>query len=87
MLPEWLIGIENPYRRADAPRDPWPQLILHYADGREPCNCGQAYYDAEGRCKHGCEANQFAVKEDIARRVLANLGIAAERPPLEPYKP
>lgn len=25
-------------------RTPWERLVEHFADGRTPCNCGEAYY-------------------------------------------
>lgn len=66
----------------------WKKLILRYADGRPICNCGEAYYspcghgiDSSGKrrtdmlaCRGGCSANLTAVMEDIATRVLAELG-------------
>lgn len=67
----------------------WEALIRRYADGRPICNCGRAYYATDGEytrypamtthhdgyyCKHGCHANQYSVKDDIAARVLADLG-------------
>lgn len=65
----------------------WKQLVLRYADGRPPCNCGDAWYypcgvgiDAEGHarkdmlaCKHGCSANIIAAKHEIAARMWAEI--------------
>lgn len=72
----------------------WMKLIERYANGREICNCGCAYYAPIGSvyytldgkkkyhesraCQYGCQANQYAVKEDIAQHVLAELGAACE---------
>jgi hypothetical protein len=55
--------------------DDWSELIERYADGRKLCNCRQAYYDENGQCKHGCQANQYNLKDEIARRVLEELAI------------
>jgi hypothetical protein len=49
----------------------WQKLILRFADGRQPCNCGNAYYNAEGRCAYGCSANAIEAREEIARRIEA----------------
>jgi len=65
----------------------WQELVKRYADGRPICNCGEAYYtpcghgiDGDGRkrtdiltCQFGCSANRIFAKEEIARRVLAEL--------------
>lgn len=65
----------------------WQKLIKRYADGRQICNCGDAYYtpcgvgiDCDGNhrtdlpaCQYGCSANQLFTRDDIARRVLADL--------------
>lgn len=75
--------------------DNWKTLVQRYADGRQVCNCGNAYYTNCGTartlntstgewvtthdnpsCENGCDANKHAVKDDIARRVLADLGAA-----------
>lgn len=69
----------------------WNILVLRYADGRKPCNCGEAYYGREsGRCDHGCQANQFAGRRIVARGILRELGILSaentlieEQPPRE----
>ena len=71
-------------------RNAWERLIARYADGREICNCGQAYYencgigyiDGEKRedmpaCLGGCSANQYSVKDYIARKVEAELNTTA----------
>ncbi len=71
-------------------RDAWEELIEQYADGRQICNCRQAYYtpcghgiDAEGvwrtdmmACQYGCSANIYGVRADIAKRVLNDLSPA-----------
>lgn len=62
------------------------QLIIRYADGRDICNCGQAYYencgegmiDGERRynikaCRFGCSSNQINAKDYVAKRVLEEL--------------
>jgi hypothetical protein len=65
-------------------REAWETLVVRYAAGREICNCRQAYYtpakDEEERrrygersCASGCQANQYAAREEIARRVLEEL--------------
>lgn len=62
----------------------WKELIKKYADGRPVCNCGDAYYtpcgvgiDRDGRhrtdmlaCNHGCGANQYEAKEEIAKKIV-----------------
>ena len=60
----------------------WGKLIERYADGRKPCNCGQAYYTNCGTarigdrvihdnpiCKYGCDANILDAKFEIAKRI------------------
>ena len=70
-------------------RGAWAQLVQRYAGPRKVCNCGQAYYHTNGTywrggnygqefhdgdfCRHGCQANQYAVKDEIAEAVLAEL--------------
>lgn len=57
-------------------REAWQELVRRYADGRKPCNCGCAYYterDGSLFCEYGCSANQLSAREEIARRVLAEL--------------
>lgn len=65
----------------------WSEIIKRYADDKPICNCGEAYYtpcghgiDAQGKrrtdmlaCQYGCQANQYGVKNYIARRVLEEL--------------
>jgi hypothetical protein len=69
--------------------DEWEKLIKRYADKKHiPCNCKQAYYkDGSvtyydnmdgiekplGVCEYGCQANQYAVKDYIAKKVLKEL--------------
>jgi hypothetical protein len=66
--------------------NPWAQLVKRYADGRLICNCEQAYYSENGvywnngevhhdgkYCKNGCQANQYNLKDEIAKRVLEEL--------------
>ena len=74
--------------------DEWAELVRRYADGRPICNCGQAYYTPIGHgtdkfgkkrtdmlaCKYGCQANQYDLKDKIARRVLDELGERNEPP-------
>lgn len=65
----------------------WGKLVERYADGRMICNCGHAYYSLDGEawvggrtinnhphCKYGCSANAYRTKEEIAKRMLAELG-------------
>lgn len=68
----------------------WKILVARYADGRPLCNCRCAYLtpcgrgiDAEGRrrtdlpvCESGCSANQITARDEVAARVLAELGSA-----------
>ena len=68
-------------------KDAWEKLIERYANGRPICNCGCAYYtkcgsgiDETGKrrtdmlaCENGCQGNQYAVRYEIARKVLAEL--------------
>lgn len=35
-------------------RTPWKRLIEHFADGRKPCNCGEAYLT---NCGEGAVSN------------------------------
>lgn len=62
------------------------KLIERYADGRQICNCRNAYYENCGHaikgdkevfdypaCNHGCSANQISAKEYIADRVVQDL--------------
>ena len=65
----------------------WKTLVARYADGRALCNCRCAYYtpcgvgiDEQGNhrtdmlaCKYGCSANEFTCRNEIAKRVLAEL--------------
>jgi hypothetical protein len=53
------------------PYDAWCELVRRFADGRQPCNCGEAYRDKDGTCAHGCSSNLITAKYEIARRVLA----------------
>lgn len=73
----------------------WEDLVRRYANGRSICNCGNAYYSEGGTywktgstetfhdgqyCKDGCSANCCTVKDDVAKRALAELSqMAAER--------
>ena len=61
------------------PQTAWEKLIEIYADGRKICNCGKAYYSEDKNhnlfCAYGCSANCEFAKEDIAKRVLSDLGI------------
>jgi hypothetical protein len=54
-------------------RTAWERLIIRFADGQQPCNCGDAYYNSEGRCAHGCSANAITAREEVARKVEALL--------------
>jgi hypothetical protein len=67
-------------------RDDFKSLIERYADGRNVCNCGEAYYSPCGRgivngefrndlpaCAHGCSANLICAKHEIASKVVAEL--------------
>lgn len=67
----------------------WETLIERYADGRAICNCRQAYYmDAESKgCENGCQWNQYHVRDEIARRALAEMGIPVTERTLPPYFP
>lgn len=59
----------------------WQKLIVRYAGRRQICNCDEAYYDKDGRCRSGCSANQIIAKEEIAKKVLRDLrkvGLAEE---------
>lgn len=59
-------------------REAWRALVRRYAEGRPVCNRGGgAYYkavDGSLRCEYGCSANLIAAREDIALKVLAELG-------------
>jgi hypothetical protein len=68
-------------------QDPYfGSLIERYADGRTPCNCGQAYYTNCGTayvggrmvtdypvCQYGCEAAMYTAKMEIAKRAWKEL--------------
>lgn len=64
----------------------WRTLVEKYADGRQICNCGEAYYAEDGEawmgdkkitnakhCKWGCSANQIFARDEIAAKVLESL--------------
>ncbi len=67
----------------------WKDLVVRYADGRPICNCGDAYYspcgvgiDRTGKsrtdmlaCKYGCSSNKITAKEEIAGKVIKELGL------------
>jgi len=71
----------------------WQQLVRNFADGRQVCNCGNAYYspcgvgiDKQGRhrtdmpaCRHGCSANQISAQEEIASKMSLPEGGGAVR--------
>jgi len=50
------------------------KLIKRYANGKEICNCGEAYYskdeDGHSICKDGCSANIINAKEYIATKII-----------------
>ena len=61
----------------------WKELVKKYADGKPVCNCGDAYYTPCGIgicngverndiliCEHGCSANMYKAKEEIAKKIL-----------------
>lgn len=73
-------------------RTNFEKLIEYYADGRQVCNCRNAYYKNCGHgidggverhdlptCEHGCSANQIRAKEYIADRVVADLTIQGKK--------
>lgn len=56
-------------------RDVFKRAIREHADGREVCNCGEAYYDERGVCEYGCSTNQIRAKYEL----VAKLTRAADR--------
>lgn len=59
--------------RFGKPETDWQTLVRLYADGRTPCNCGDAYRDAQDGCPGGCSSAQISTKGEIAKRVIADL--------------
>lgn len=68
--------------------DAWQRIVAHYAEGRPVCNCGRAYYTPCGRgvhcgqdrtdlpaCAGGCSSNQLSAKEELAQRLVVDLGL------------
>ena len=65
----------------------YKMLVRKYADGRKICNCGEGYLspcacgiDEHGidrtdmlACNYGCSANKIYTRDEIARRVVAEL--------------
>jgi hypothetical protein len=58
-------------------REDWKELVSRYADGRQICNCREAYLSPCGNgilaCEHGCSANKAFARDGISARVLAEL--------------
>ena len=63
--------------------DIYRQAIEAFADGRAPCNCGEAYYTNCGTgmkggvkydhlpaCKHGCSANKYEAKHELVEKMF-----------------
>ena len=69
--------VEPVYLKWGEPRSDtaWGRFIGKYAKGQAVCNCGNAYYHRKDgdpqteyrNCRYGCQANQYAVKEYIAK--------------------
>lgn len=70
------------------PRTSWEKLVAIHADGKEICNCGNAYYSHcagkdsrccghDGRahtyCAAGCSSNQIRAREEIADKLIAGM--------------
>ena len=53
--------------------DYWKLLVIRYKGDRKPCNCGNAYADADGSCRHGCLANQYAAELDVSEAAWNDL--------------
>lgn len=49
--------------------DTYLKAVRDHANGRSVCNCGEAYYDKEGRCAHGCSANLIITKYELVERL------------------
>ena len=62
--------------------DAFTKLLLRYADGRQLCNCNEAYeglvkayvvgkgYVMVPGCVHGCSTNKIDAKEEVAERLV-----------------
>lgn len=70
-----LFAVGGAFARDDF----WRALVRRYAEGREPCNCGRAWRDAEGRCAFGCQANQLSAADEIAERVCREFDLPSEQ--------
>jgi len=75
-----------------ATRNAWCRIIERFADGRQICNCGEAYLTPCGEvwinsermtdypiCQYGCDSAQYQAKLYIADRVEAELKTGASR--------
>ena len=51
------------------------QAIRDHADGREVCNCGQAYYNKDRHCESGCSTNQIRAKEELVWKLVTKLDL------------
>lgn len=73
------------------PGTPWEALVERYKGDRRLCNCRQAYYytaeDGHQACRYGCQANQHAVREEIARAVVGELRAAGNDIPVHEWTP
>lgn len=69
-------------------KENFEKLIVRYADSRQICNCGEAYYTNSGQayidgqlvnnfpvCEGGCSSAQIAAKHYIAQRVAEELSL------------
>ena len=58
------------------------ELLRRYADGRELCNCSEAYYslNEQGQkvCSYGCNANLIDAKRYVAARALQEIQSAGK---------
>ena len=70
------------------PRSNYEKLVERYADGKQLCNCRQAYYTNCGHgykdgidrtdlptCQHGCSSNQITATEYIADKICEEFKI------------
>lgn len=69
-------------------REDWQALVRKYANGRDICNCGDAYYANDGEyivtgvsgrfyngkhCKYGCSTNILNARDEIASLICKSL--------------
>ena len=66
IIAAYQSALTTPVEQADSARK---RLVLRYADGRIPCNCGLAY----AGCAYGCQSAIIAATNEITRRAEMEL--------------